>query len=90
MRDFELNKTKRSFEYDTSEGKAVVEYRKKESTYILTHTEVPPALEGEGVASSLVRDVLKHIREEGCKVTPLCAYIDKYMERHSEWNDLRT
>jgi len=54
----------------------------------LTHTEVPQALEGRGVAAALIGAALDHARQQGWKVQPLCSYAAAYMQRHPETQDL--
>jgi predicted GNAT family acetyltransferase len=55
----------------------------------ITHTGVEPAVEGRGIASSLVAAALAHARTNGLKVDPECPYARAYMERHPETRDLR-
>ena len=50
----------------------------------LVHTEVPPALEGRGIASRLVAAALAYAREQGLAVIPVCSYVRTYMRRHPE------
>ena len=52
------------------------------STMLLTHTGVPAALAGRGIAAALVQAALDHARAEGMKVRPLCSYVQAYMRRH--------
>jgi uncharacterized protein len=54
----------------------------------LTHTEVPPALEGRGLAAALVAAALAHARAQGWTVRPACSYVRTYMRRHPETADL--
>jgi hypothetical protein len=54
----------------------------------LVHTEVPPALEGKGIGSALVRGVLDLVRGRGLKVVATCPFVAAYMGRHPEYNDL--
>ena len=54
----------------------------------MTHTEVPPAFEGRGIAAALVREALAWARAQGLKVWPLCSYVAVYMRRHPETQDL--
>ena len=55
---------------------------------LVTHTGVPPQLEGRGIAAQLVRAALDHARGAGWRVRPLCSYVAAYMRRHPETKDL--
>lgn len=59
-------------------------YELSGATMLLTHTGVPAALEGRGIAAALVRAALDHARTQGLKVRPLCSYVQAYMRRHPE------
>ena len=52
------------------------------------HTEVPEALEGRGIAGQLAKYVLEYARENHLKVKPYCPYVNAYMKRLPEYNDL--
>jgi predicted GNAT family acetyltransferase len=54
----------------------------------LTHTEVPAALRGQGIASRLMHAVLETARAQGLKVVPRCSFVAAFMSRHPEFNDL--
>ncbi|MEJ5897238.1 MAG: N-acetyltransferase [Aquabacterium sp.] len=54
----------------------------------LTHTGVPRALEGRGLAAQLVCAALNWARSEGLRVNPVCSYVAVYIRRHPEWQDL--
>jgi uncharacterized protein len=56
--------------------------------WTLTHTEVPPSLEGQGVGSALVRAALAHVRAEGTTVMPLCPFVVAYVRRHPHEADV--
>ncbi len=60
------------------------EYRLHGGVMHLVHTEVPPALEGRGIAARLVRAALDHAQASGLKVNPVCSYVRAYMRRHPE------
>ena len=55
----------------------------------LTHTGVPAAVGGRGVAAELVRTALDTARAAGWKVVPACSYAAVWMQRHPEYDDLR-
>lgn len=68
---------------------SVCAYRRQGGTVDLTHTEVPPALQGHGIAAELVGAALDWARQEKLRVRPLCSYVAVYMRRHPETEDLR-
>lgn len=76
------------FEADFEAGLAVCTYRRQGDMLLITHTEVPPALEGRGIAAALVQATLDWARAEGLRVRPLCGYVAAYMRRHPETQDL--
>jgi hypothetical protein len=61
---------------------AVATYERDGGTITLTHTVVPPALEGQGVGSALVRYALDDVRAHGWQVVPLCPFVRAYLARH--------
>lgn len=66
----------------------VLKYVRKRGRIALIHTEVLPAFEGKGVASSLVRHALDDARQRGLKVIAICPYVQTYLERHPEDDDI--
>ena len=76
------------FEAAYPEGLAVCAYRRQGEVLLFTHTEVPLALEGRGIAAALVKAALDWARAEGLRVRPLCSYVATYMRRHPETQDL--
>lgn len=67
-----------------------VEYERRDGVMAITHTIVPPAIGGQGIAGKLVRSAFDYARAEGLKVTPLCSYADAWAGRHPEYADLVT
>jgi uncharacterized protein len=66
----------------------LVEYRDKDDHVELTHTEVDPSYEGEGIGSQLARAVLDNLRNEGRPVVPSCRFINGYIKRHPEYAEM--
>lgn len=60
------------------------DYRLHAGTMMLVHTEVPPHLEGQGIASALVKAAFQHARENGLDVLPVCSYVSSWVRRHPE------
>ncbi|WP_170254473.1 GNAT family N-acetyltransferase [Phaeodactylibacter luteus] len=83
-----LNEDKRRFEANVDGSLAVAEFIKTKDKLILTHTEVPPALSGKGIASLLAKTALQYARSSGLRVMPLCPFMAGYMARHPEWESL--
>ena len=54
----------------------------------ITHTHVPEAIGGRGIAGRLAEAAFHHARVEGWKVRPLCSYVEAWVKRHPEWADL--
>ena len=77
------------FEILIGEHVAELDYRMQGNVITFTHTGVPPALEGNGIGSLIVRAGLDYAREQGFKVVPFCSFVDAYMHRKPEYADLR-
>lgn len=83
------NPDRHRFEIDLGDGSlAVANYTLSANKILFTHTEVPKAHEGEGIASALIRFALAAARERGLRVVPLCPFVAAYMQRHAEVQDL--
>jgi predicted GNAT family acetyltransferase len=67
---------------------AVAEYRRSGDTLTFTHTEVPPALRGRGIAGKLVHAALEDARAQHLSVVPLCSFVATYIRRHPEYVSL--
>lgn len=75
---------------------AQVEGQEAELTYLKTgegvlvadHTGVPPALEGRGIGSALVKALVEDARAEGRKILPACPFVAAQFKRHPDWSDL--
>lgn len=68
---------------------SILEYELKDGVMTITHTGVPNAMRGRGIAGMLVQTALTTARAEGWKVVPACSYAATWMERHTEFADLR-
>ena len=83
------NTERRRFELELDGHVAFSEYTRAGDTLTVRHTEVPKEHGGKGVGSALVRGLLDIARAQGLKVTPLCPFVKSYMDKHSEYADLR-
>jgi predicted GNAT family acetyltransferase len=83
------NAEKSRFEADLGDGSfGIAEYNLTHGKIVFTHTEVPPAHEGQGIGSALIRYALKSARERGLMVIPVCPFFADYIDKHAEEQDL--
>lgn len=86
--DVTHNPAQSRFETAVDGRLCVCVYHLRDGTALFTHTEVPPALQGRGIAAALVQAALDWARHEGLRVRPLCSYVATYMRRHPPTQDL--
>jgi predicted GNAT family acetyltransferase len=65
-----------------------IRYAVEPGAVVLVHTDVEPAVEGEGVGSALVRFALDDLRARDLRVVPRCPFVAAYIRRHPEYDDL--
>ena len=61
---------------------AYQEYIRKNNEIIITHTEVPKELEGQGLGSLLAKNALQYAEENGLKIMPICRFMATYIRKH--------
>ena len=76
------------FEIDLGDDVAVAEYMLEGEAIIFTHTEVPAAHEGKGIASQLAFAALEYAKAQGMTVHPHCAFFAAYIRRHPEYQSI--
>jgi predicted GNAT family acetyltransferase len=54
----------------------------------LLHTEIPDALRGSGIASTLAQTALDWARDHHMKVDVVCPFVAAFLETHPEYSDL--
>jgi uncharacterized protein len=83
------NEKESRFEASALEGLAFLRYQVlHDGTFVLIHTEVPPALAGRGLASRLARTGLDLARARGVRVVLKCPFVAEFIARHPEYQDL--
>lgn len=78
------NTALRRYEFDLGGDKAVIEYILGPGYRILTHTEVPPKFEGQGIGRELVAAALEDLRDKKLQVS----FVAQYIDRHPQWEKL--
>ncbi|MGY3446829.1 GNAT family N-acetyltransferase [Bradyrhizobium sp. USDA 4473] len=85
---FRDNAAQSRFELAVDGATAFVVYRKTPDTITLVHTEVPPELGGRGIGSRIARAALDAVRAQGIKLVVTCEFIQGFMKKHPEYDDL--
>lgn len=67
---------------------AYLDYEMADGVMHITHTVVPEAIGGRGIAGQLVRTAFDHARSEGWKVRPVCSYAEAWAGKHPDYADL--
>ena len=62
----------------------VLDYRLDGNRVTFTHTGVPPALRGRGLAADLVAAGLDWARTEGLEIEATCSYVLDHLARHPD------
>jgi predicted GNAT family acetyltransferase len=63
-------------------------YQRAERLIVFTHTEIEPALEGQGIGGQLVRAALDDVRSQAVPMLALCPFVQAWIQRHPEYADL--
>lgn len=82
------NASQQRFEVTIDGVLCVCDYRIHGQVVSFTHTLVPPAVGGRGIAAALVEAALAWASAQGLKVHPACSYVATYMKRHPQFQDL--
>lgn len=80
----EHNEAAQRWEAYVSQHRAVAAYQRSGDTITFTHTEVPPQLEGQGIASRRVQRRLDAARDHDHTVIPLCPFVAGCIRRHPD------
>jgi|SRR5690554_619501 len=82
------NEEKKRFEIEIAGSFAFIKYTETAKNIALIHTEVEPALEGQGAAGAVVEKTLNYINTSGKTLLPYCPYVFAYIKKHPEWKRL--
>jgi predicted GNAT family acetyltransferase len=87
----EVRDNRQRFRYELlvdGEVAAFVQYQMRGGRLLLVHTEVDKARAGQGLASALIKGTLDDIRKRGIPMLPVCSFVDGFIQRHPEYDDL--
>jgi predicted GNAT family acetyltransferase len=80
----ENNEKAQQFQVRVEGHLALIRYVYSNGSIAFVHTEVPPALEGRGIAGTLARAALEFAREHELSVIPRCPFVAAYIRKHPE------
>lgn len=76
---------KQQFFYLEAGLRSIIDYELQGNIMTITHTLVPPALAGRGIAAALTRKALETAQSQHWQVVPRCSYAAAYIQRHPEF-----
>jgi predicted GNAT family acetyltransferase len=76
------------FELERDGHVASLQYTVAGHVLALLHTEIPDALRGSGIASTLAQTALDWARDHHLKVDVVCPFVAAFLENHPEYSDL--
>ncbi|MGH8049298.1 MAG: GNAT family N-acetyltransferase [Methylococcales bacterium] len=82
------NQEQQRFELELENLLCVIDYELNGKNLSLPHVGVPRPLEGRGIASELTRAALDWARAENYRVIPVCPYVQTWLRRHPEYQNL--
>ncbi|MFK7800955.1 MAG: GNAT family N-acetyltransferase [Anaerolineae bacterium] len=87
MSKFEVtdNVAQKRIEVNVDGVVAYLEYMPAGQNTVISHTEVPAELEGQGVGSVLVKHVLERLKSNNQKAIITCPFAIGYIQRHPEY-----
>ncbi|HEX8868457.1 MAG TPA: GNAT family N-acetyltransferase [Lentzea sp.] len=62
-----------------------LEYRTIGEVLALVHTEVDEAYAGQGLGAKLAKYALDDVMARDVKISPLCPFVAKYIDKHPEY-----
>lgn len=87
----EVRDDKQRMRYEIFEDGALagfVQYNMRGGRLLLVHTEIDEAYGGRGIGTKLLEAALADVRERGLYVVPVCPFVERFIERHPEYDVL--
>ncbi|GAA0873189.1 GNAT family N-acetyltransferase [Gangjinia marincola] len=82
------NEARKRYETLFHDKIAFIEYIEAKNAVYLTHTEVPASLEGRGIGSKLIKNVLDILMEKDAKLAPLCPFVAAFIRKNPVYKSL--
>lgn len=87
--DIKDNEKESRFETIVENHSAFILYKKENNTLFILSTVVPSPIGGKGIAGELTRYALAYARKNKLKVNPICTYTKAFIDKYSEYSDLK-
>jgi uncharacterized protein len=87
-RPIQVNLEDSRFEIRVDEQLAFLFFRLRGTKLSLIHTEVPTALQHQGLGDALARAALEYARGHSLRVKVICPFVAKYLTKHPEFQEL--
>ena len=78
------NRAASRFELIVDGQMAFMQYERTPKSFVLVHTEVPPALRGRHLGDALVKGAFEHARAERLRVVAVCPFVRAYLKKNPE------
>jgi predicted GNAT family acetyltransferase len=88
LTNIEHNADTHRFEVRLDDHVGYLSYLLKDGVINYNHTIVPKALGGRGIGTELVKYALAYARVNHLKVIPACSFVEAYINKHPEHQDL--
>jgi predicted GNAT family acetyltransferase len=87
--DIQHDPGRHRFFVEVKGGTAELAYRRLDDRTIeLTHTGVPEAAAGHGIAGKLAKTAFDWARQTGTRLVVTCPFVTTWLERHPDQKDL--
>ena len=78
------NRASSRLELTIDDQTAFLAYERTPRSFVIEHTEVPPALRGRHLGDVLVKAALDRAHAEGLRVVAVCPFARAYLRRHPD------
>jgi predicted GNAT family acetyltransferase len=79
------NEKENKYEFHIDGHIAHITYDNQNGVLHITHTIVPDALAGKGLAKTLTIAVMEEIEKQGLKMQPKCSYTVAFVEKNPDY-----
>jgi predicted GNAT family acetyltransferase len=82
-----LNRSRYEIHVDSTLA-GFADFEMEGAAMVLPHVVIEPAFGGQGLATTLIREVLDDARAQGVKVVPACTFVAAFIDKNPDYQDL--